>query len=73
MGFTLTDSRTNFVFARHPQMDGEALYKALKDRGILVRHFTAPRINQYNRVTVGTRAEMDALLTAIREILEDMV
>ena len=73
LGFTLTDSRTNFVFARHPQMDGETLYKALKDRGILVRHFTAPRIDQYNRITVGTRAEMDALLTAIREILEDMV
>ncbi len=69
MGFSLTDSMANFVFARHPQTDGGEIYRRLKERGILVRHFDAPRIDQYNRITIGTRAEMDALLAALEELL----
>ena len=51
-------------------MDGEALYLALKERGILVRHFTSPRIRDWNRITVGTAGQMDALVDAIRDILK---
>ncbi len=69
MGFILTDSKANFLFAKSDKMDGEALYKALKARGILVRHFADGRISPYLRITVGTEAEMAALLSAIREIL----
>ena len=69
LGFTVTDSKANFLFAAHPSVIGEVLYQALRERGILVRHFSTPAIANYNRITVGTDAEMDALLAAIREIL----
>ena len=71
LGFTLTDSKGNFLFARHQTLGGEELYLALKAKGILVRHFSTPLIADYNRITVGTRREMEALVTAIREILEE--
>jgi len=70
MGFEVIPSLTNFVFARHPRLDGGMLYETLKDMGILVRHFTAPRIRDYNRITIGSRDQMDALLAAVRTILE---
>ena len=69
LGFTMTDSRTNFLFAKSDKMDGGDLYRALKARGILVRHFDAPRIAPYLRITVGTPAEMEALVNALTEIL----
>ena len=69
MGFTVTDSRANFLFAKSARIGGEALYRALKERGILVRHFTSSRIADYNRITVGAPEEMQALLTAVRDIL----
>ncbi len=70
LGFTLTDSRTNFVFARHPAFPGDALYKKLRAKGILVRHFTHPRISDYNRITVGSRADMEILIKTVTELLE---
>ena len=70
LGFQVTDSKTNFLFAKTDAMDGEALYLALKERGILVRHFTSPRIRDWNRITVGTAGQMDALVDAIRDILK---
>lgn len=69
LGFAMTDSMANFIFAASPDIDGGELYSALKSRGILVRHFTAERIRSYNRITVGKRKEMDALISAIRELL----
>ena len=71
MGFEMTDSKTNFIFARHKSIDGQTLYEKLRARGILVRHFTKPAIAQYNRITVGSHAEMQALIDAIRNILEE--
>ncbi len=71
MGFEMTDSKTNFIFARHPSIDGQTLYEKLRARGILVRHFSKPLIAQYNRITVGTREQMQALIDAIRNILEE--
>ena len=56
LGFTCTDSRANFLFARHPAADGGDLYRRLKERGVLVRRFDAPRIGDYIRITIGTRA-----------------
>ena len=63
----------NFVFARHPKMDGGEIYRRLKERGILVRHFDAPRINQFNRITVGSREDMDTLLAALQSISEELL
>ena len=67
--FELTDSKGNFVFAKHAVVSGEDIYLGLRERGVLVRHFTGARIGDYNRITVGTREEMCALLAAIDEIL----
>ena len=71
MGFSATPSKANFVFATHPRLSGEAYYNALRARGILVRHFTGERIAEYNRITVGSRAEMDTFLSATKAILEE--
>ena len=71
LGFTVLPSMANFVFATHPKIRGKVLYRALKNKGILVRHFDKPRLEEYNRITIGSREQMDALLTAIKEILED--
>ncbi len=71
LGFAVLPSLTNFVFARHPKIAGADLYAALRERGILVRHFTAPRIADYNRITVGSREDMEALVAAARAILEE--
>ena len=71
LGFILTDSRANFIFAKHPKIGGEELYQSLKERGILVRHFSNEKICDYNRITVGTPEEMNALVKEISSILEE--
>ena len=69
LGFTVLPSKANFLFATTEKIGGEELYLTLKRRGILVRHFNAPRIREYNRITIGTQAQMEALITAIQAIL----
>ena len=71
LGFGFPGSSANFVLARHPRVSGETLYRTLKERGILVRHFTAPRIREYIRITVGSREELEALLAALRDIIKE--
>ncbi len=71
LGFEVLPSRANFLFARSPKIGGGALYRALKARGVLVRHFDVPRISDFNRITIGTPAQMDALIDAITRILEE--
>ena len=69
LGFTLPDSKANFLFVKKEGLDGGLLYRKLKDRGVLIRHFSDPRIAQYNRVTVGTDQEMAAFLEGVKEIM----
>lgn len=69
MGFQVLPSLTNFLFAKTEAMDGQVLYQALKRRGILVRHFSNPRICQYNRITIGTQAQMEQLVQTLKEVL----
>ena len=70
-GFTVLDSRSNFLFASTPRKDGGGLYRKLKEKGVLVRHFDAPRIENWLRITIGTPEQMTALLKALDESLED--
>ncbi len=71
LGFTMTDSKANFLFVRHDKVDGATLYQKLRERGILVRHWNKPIIGDYNRITVGSREEMEALVKALKDILEE--
>lgn len=71
LGFTLPDSKSNFLFVKREGLDGGLLYQKLKDRGVLIRHFSDPRIAQYNRVTVGTDEEMEAFLTQVKAIMKE--
>ncbi|MBR6808354.1 MAG: histidinol-phosphate transaminase [Clostridia bacterium] len=73
LGFECIPSSTNFIFARHPHLDGETVYLKLKEAGILVRHFTTERIKDYNRITIGTREQMEALVTAMIGILGELL
>jgi histidinol-phosphate aminotransferase len=66
LGFDVLPSSANFVFARHPRQDAAALASRLREHGVLVRHFRQPRIDQYLRISVGTPAQCDALVQALR-------
>lgn len=69
LGFSVLPSKANFIFAKSDKISGEKLYLALKERGILVRHFTKESIKEYNRITIGTIDDMKALVTTISDIL----
>ena len=71
LSFTVLPSKANFVFARHNSVGGETLYKALRENGILVRHFSGERIKEHLRITVGTRNEMTELVKALEKIIAD--
>ena len=72
MGFALTDSSANFIFMKHPQVDGGQIYEEMKRRGVLIRHFTKSRMAQYNRVTIGSREQMDVFLEVLGEVIEEL-
>ena len=69
LGFTVLDSKTNFLFASAPGISGAAYQKALREKNILVRYFNLPRTKAFTRITIGTRAQMEALIQATKEIL----
>lgn len=67
-GFELTDSKANFLFCKKEGFSGGKLYSELKARGILVRHFDKPRIDDYVRVTVGSMRDMETFVNAAKQI-----
>lgn len=69
LGFDVVPSQANFIFTSHPDLSGAYLYQELKRRGILVRHFNAPRIENYNRITIGSMDQMTHLVQTIQAIL----
>lgn len=71
-GFVMTDSKANFIFAKHPTADGKEIYLQLKKKGVLIRHFDTPRLRQYNRITVGSREQMEVFLEKLQEVLEEL-
>ncbi|WP_459614592.1 histidinol-phosphate transaminase [Bordetella sp. 2513F-2] len=68
LGFEVLPSSANFVFARHPAHDAAGLAAGLRERGIIVRHFRQPRIDQFLRITVGTDTQCDMLVQALQEL-----
>ncbi len=71
LGFEVLPSKANFVFAKNDKIDGEKLYLELKNRGILIRHFTKDVICQYNRITIGSIEQMQKLIETITDIIEE--
>ena len=69
LGFEVLPSKANFLFAQCQQFSGLELYLLLKEKGILVRHFEKERIQDFNRITIGSQKEMEAFIYAVKEIL----
>ena len=72
-GFTVLDSATNFLFVTTDQMPCKEIFEKLRDRGILIRHFSAPRIDNWLRITIGTPDQMERFFGALDEILPPQV
>lgn len=68
-GFYVLESRTNFLFAKHPSIGGQELYRKVKEQGLLIRHFNTPGIEDFVRITVGTPEQMEKLKMAIEAIV----
>lgn len=71
LGFNCTDSKSNFIFASSDRINASELAAKLRERGILVRYFNKPKIDNYLRITVGADEDMDTLIKSIKEILEE--
>lgn len=71
LGFFVLPSKANFIFASSENIDGGELYLKLKDKGVLIRHFTTERIKNFNRITIGTPEEMQIFIDKVKEILEE--
>jgi len=73
LGFEVLPSLANFVFARHPGRRGVELAAELRERGVLVRHFPKPRIEDFLRITIGTEDQCSRLLALARELIRSHV
>lgn len=69
LGFVLTDSKANFLFAAHPQYRAEQLFEALKDADIYVRYFKIPRIDNHLRISIGTEEEMKQFISFLKKYM----
>lgn len=69
LGFVVIPSKTNFIFAKHPDFEGEFIYNKLKEKGVLVRHFSNEKICDYNRITIGSDEQMKIFIKKTKEIV----
>ena len=71
LGAKVLPSKANFLFAKLPNISGGEAYAKLRERGILVRHFSKARISDYLRISIGTAEDMAELLNAVAEIIKE--
>lgn len=71
MGFKVLPSCANFIFISSDKIDGTKLYTRLKEKGVLVRHFTKDRISNWCRVSIGSKKSMEIFITKVKEILAE--
>lgn len=69
LGFSFPDSKANFIFASHKEVPAKEIFEAAKEHKIYVRYFAKPRIDNYLRITIGTREEMQKLLDFLTDYL----
>ena len=69
-GFYVLESQTNFLFAKKPGIGGDELYRRIKSKGLLIRHFNTPGIEDFVRITIGTKPQMDELRKAFLEAIK---
>ncbi|WP_067726404.1 histidinol-phosphate transaminase [Oceanobacillus damuensis] len=68
-GFTVLPSQANFIFAKHPEQEAGHLYSSLKEKGVLVRHFSKKSIDNYIRITIGTDDQMQLFFDTLDSII----
>lgn len=71
LGFSFTDSKSNFIFATHKEIPAGELFGVLKEAGIYVRYFNKPRIDNYLRISIGTDEEMNVLITFLKQYINN--
>lgn len=69
LGFSFRDSRTNFIFAAHESVPAVQIFDALREKHIFVRHFSQKRIDNYLRISIGTREEMERFIEETEKIV----
>jgi histidinol-phosphate aminotransferase len=72
LGFTCTDSKSNFIFASSDRIPASVLATKLREKGILIRYFNKPKIDNYLRITVGSAEDMQTLVDSIKEITAEV-
>jgi len=72
LGFTVLPSSANFVFASHADYEATTLALGLREQGVIVRHFRQKRIEQYLRITIGTQAENQRLLSVLTRLINEL-
>lgn len=71
LGFEFPDSKSNFIFVTHPKVSAKKLFEALKNANIYVRFLGGARIQEYLRISIGTREEMETLISFLKEYMKE--
>lgn len=72
LGFKVLESKANFLFVSHNIIRAEVIFSELRNRGILVRYFNKPKIDNFLRISIGTNKEMEVLINNLRDIIQDL-